>query len=74
MHKSPPIVEQQKEDFIMDTISGHIGEPRVMHSGRKCTIIGWRSAHDIDIILQTQCSVTARLHRRYNEFVQGIID
>lgn len=58
----------------MDIISGHIGETRVMRSGRKCTIIGWRSAHDIDVILQTQCSVTARLHRRYNEFVRGIID
>ena len=58
----------------MDTISGHIGETRVMRSGHKCTIIGWRSAHDIDVILQTKCSVTARLHRRYNEFVQGIID
>lgn len=58
----------------MDIISRHIGETRVMLSGRKCTIIGWRSAHDIDVILQTKCSVTARLHRRYNEFVQGIIE
>ena len=52
----------------------HIGETREMRNGFKCTILCWRSEIDIDVMLQTEKSVTARLHQRYSAFLQGTIE
>lgn len=51
----------------------HVGETREMQGGFKCTILCWRSETDIDVMLQTEKSVTARLHQRYSAFLQGTI-
>lgn len=52
----------------------HVGETREMQGGFKCTILCWRSETDIDVMLQTEKSVTARLHQRYSAFLQGTIE
>ena len=52
----------------------HIGETREMRNGFKCTILCWRSEIDIDVMLQTERSVTARLHQRYSTFLNGEIE
>ena len=51
-----------------------IGMTHTMRSGRNCTIIGWRSARDIDVLVQTEHSCAILLNRRYADFIAGTIE
>lgn len=50
-----------------------IGMTHKMRSGRNCTIIGWRTARDMDVLVQTERSCAILQNARFVDFVAGII-